>query len=81
MSTFGLEYNVTVFSMTGLTNTSHQLIVSVNDYPNSTFIDFDWAIYTYDSASICGKLDDLIVAQSGFDRVSFNQHNAGPFYV
>jgi hypothetical protein len=46
MSTFDLEYNVTVFSQTGLTNTSHQLLVLVNDYPNSTFINFDWAIYT-----------------------------------
>ncbi|KAM6502861.1 hypothetical protein JOM56_002838 [Amanita muscaria] len=48
MSTQDLIYNATVFSTTGLANISHELIIATNDYPNSTFLNFDWAIYTAD---------------------------------
>ena len=47
MSTYNLQYNATVFSASGLTNTQHTLLISTNDYPYSTFINFDYAIYTY----------------------------------
>jgi len=46
-STHNLQYNVTAFSASGLSNTQHTLVISANDYPNSTFINFDYAIYTY----------------------------------
>ena len=48
MSTYNLQYNVTAFSIGGLSNIQHTLVISTNDYPNSTFINFDYAIYTYD---------------------------------
>jgi len=48
LSTYDLIYNATVFSKAGLANTSHELLVSVNDYPNTTFVNFDWAMYTID---------------------------------
>jgi hypothetical protein len=47
LTTHNLDYNVTAFSIGGLSNTQHTLVISANDYPNSTFINFDYAIYTY----------------------------------
>ncbi|KIL67158.1 hypothetical protein M378DRAFT_160158 [Amanita muscaria Koide BX008] len=46
MSTLNLVYNATAFSATGLSNTSHQLIIMTNDVPFNVFVNFDYAIYT-----------------------------------
>ncbi|KIL65654.1 hypothetical protein M378DRAFT_76615 [Amanita muscaria Koide BX008] len=46
-TTTAFIYNVAVFSQTGLSNTPHEVIVSVNDFPIPTWLCFDYAIYTY----------------------------------
>ncbi|KIL67146.1 hypothetical protein M378DRAFT_123375 [Amanita muscaria Koide BX008] len=43
-----LTYNATIFSTSGLANTSHELVIGTNDYANYSYINFDWAIYTVD---------------------------------
>ncbi|KIL56802.1 hypothetical protein M378DRAFT_133674 [Amanita muscaria Koide BX008] len=45
------NYNVTIFSTSGLANTSHELVVGTNDYYNYSYINFDWAIYTVDDGA------------------------------
>ncbi|KIL67139.1 hypothetical protein M378DRAFT_74229 [Amanita muscaria Koide BX008] len=45
LTTQDLIYNVPIFSQSGLANAPHELVVATNDYPISTFINFDWAIY------------------------------------
>ncbi|KAM6500174.1 hypothetical protein JOM56_003188 [Amanita muscaria] len=43
-----LTYNATIFSASGLANTSHELVIGTNDYANYSYINFDWMIYTVD---------------------------------
>ncbi|KAM6500180.1 hypothetical protein JOM56_003194 [Amanita muscaria] len=45
------NYNVTIFSTSGLANTSHELVIGTNDYYNYSYINFDWAIYTVDDGA------------------------------
>ncbi|KAM6500173.1 hypothetical protein JOM56_003187 [Amanita muscaria] len=42
-------YNATIFSTSGLANTSHELVIGTSDYPHWNCLTFDWAIYTVDS--------------------------------
>jgi hypothetical protein len=61
-STHNLQYNATVFSTSGLSNTQHTLVISTSDYPNSTYLNFDYAIYTYvylvsDLPAHCSKVN------------------------
>ncbi|KAH9829640.1 uncharacterized protein C8Q71DRAFT_717950 [Rhodofomes roseus] len=42
------EYNVTLFSNTGLANTQHTLVISPQREPDTSYMAFDWAQYTYD---------------------------------
>ncbi|PFH51670.1 hypothetical protein AMATHDRAFT_46847 [Amanita thiersii Skay4041] len=43
-----LEYNATAFTATGLKNATHQLIISTSHLDYQAFINFDYAIYTFD---------------------------------
>ncbi|KAM6500189.1 hypothetical protein JOM56_003203 [Amanita muscaria] len=40
-------FNATIFSKSGLANTSHELVIGTNDYYNYSYINFDWATYTH----------------------------------
>ena len=46
LDTLALQYNATAFSASSLSNTTHQLIISTNDFPVNVFVNFDYAIYT-----------------------------------
>ena len=46
-STDALQYNATAFTTSGLSNSQHQLVISTNDFPSFSFLNFDYAIYTY----------------------------------
>ncbi|TFY62420.1 hypothetical protein EVJ58_g3874 [Rhodofomes roseus] len=39
------EYNVTVFSMTGLNNVGHTLVINATQGSQASLILFDWAMY------------------------------------
>ncbi|KAM6500175.1 hypothetical protein JOM56_003189 [Amanita muscaria] len=43
-----LTYNATIFSTSGLANTSHELVIGTNGIYNYSYLNFDWAIYTAD---------------------------------
>ncbi|KAF8350376.1 hypothetical protein F5887DRAFT_1208434 [Amanita rubescens] len=47
-NTEDLQYNVTVFTASSLSNDLHEMVISTNDYPVSTYLNFDYAIYTVD---------------------------------
>ncbi|KAG6873789.1 hypothetical protein C0995_011014 [Termitomyces sp. Mi166 len=42
------QYNALVYSKTNLANTDHTLLISADGYQTMSFINFDYAIYTYD---------------------------------
>jgi hypothetical protein len=42
-----LQYNTTVFSVSGLSNSQHELVISTINPYISGYINFDYAIYTY----------------------------------
>ena len=46
-STNALQYNATAFTTSGLSNSQHTLVISTNDFPGFSFLNFDYAIYTY----------------------------------
>ena len=46
-STYALQYNATAFTTSGLSNSQHELVISTNDFPSFSFLNFDYAIYTY----------------------------------
>ncbi|KIL61091.1 hypothetical protein M378DRAFT_13761 [Amanita muscaria Koide BX008] len=46
LTTQDLIYNAPIFSQSNLANAPHELVIATNDYPISTFINFDWAIYS-----------------------------------
>lgn len=41
-----IQYNATVFSVSGLSNSQHELVISTSGAPNMTYVNFDYAIYT-----------------------------------
>ncbi|KAM6500185.1 hypothetical protein JOM56_003199 [Amanita muscaria] len=43
-----LTYNATIFSTSGLANTSHELVIGTNGIYKYSYLNFDWAIYTAD---------------------------------
>ncbi|KAF8333291.1 hypothetical protein F5887DRAFT_922113 [Amanita rubescens] len=45
-STNALQYNASVFSVTNLQNSPHELVISANPNSNASYITFDYAIYT-----------------------------------
>ncbi|KAG6843198.1 hypothetical protein H0H93_001904, partial [Arthromyces matolae] len=47
-STSAYQYNTLVYSTTGLSNTVHTLFITADGYDTLSFINFDYAIYTYD---------------------------------
>ncbi|TFY53522.1 hypothetical protein EVJ58_g9404 [Rhodofomes roseus] len=48
------EYNVTLFSNTGLANTQHTLVISPQREPDTSYMAFDWAQYTSTSSTASG---------------------------
>ncbi|THV03987.1 hypothetical protein K435DRAFT_714971 [Dendrothele bispora CBS 962.96] len=46
-----LEYNATVFSQTGLPNKDHAFQISTTGVEDSVFVNFDYAIYTFENDS------------------------------
>ncbi|PFH51666.1 hypothetical protein AMATHDRAFT_141958 [Amanita thiersii Skay4041] len=47
LTSTNLEYDATAFTVTGLSNNTHQLVISTNDVDHAVFVNFDYAIYTY----------------------------------
>ena len=58
-NTEDLQYNVTVFSASSLSNDLHEMVISTNNYPVNVYLNFDYAIYTYvysvNAPSACGS--------------------------
>jgi hypothetical protein len=58
-ATWTVQYNATVFSVSGLSNSLHEFIISTSDGQVGSYIIFDYAIYTYVYAIIapssCGS--------------------------
>jgi len=46
-NTEALQYNVTAYSTSSLSNTPHEMVISTSDYPVNVYLNFDYAIYTY----------------------------------
>ncbi len=42
-----IQYNATVFSASGLSNSQHEFVISTSGAPNMTYVNFDYAIYSY----------------------------------
>ncbi|KAF8624118.1 hypothetical protein AX15_006027 [Amanita polypyramis BW_CC] len=58
-----LQYNVTVFNQSGLSNSPHKLVISTSGLPYDAYMNFDYAIYTAD-------LPDTIAPTSGSSRIT-----------
>ncbi|KIL67155.1 hypothetical protein M378DRAFT_9777 [Amanita muscaria Koide BX008] len=64
------SYNVTIFSKSGLANTSHELVIGTNDYYNYSYINFDWAIYTVDDGAPSSQSISTTTAPSSLASTS-----------
>ncbi|TFY65485.1 hypothetical protein EVJ58_g1953 [Rhodofomes roseus] len=59
------EYNVTVYSVAGLSNEQHTLIMTAAQGTSPSLVLFDWAMYTYDDAEASTSSVDASSPQSG----------------
>jgi hypothetical protein len=46
-NTPAFQYNVCGYSAEDYSNDNHTMVISTNDYPINTYVNFDYAIYTY----------------------------------
>jgi hypothetical protein len=56
-----LQYNTTVFSASGLSNSQHELVISTINQSIPGYVNFDYAIYTY--------VDSMIAPPCGSDYI------------
>ncbi|KAH9934654.1 uncharacterized protein B0H18DRAFT_977570, partial [Fomitopsis serialis] len=62
------EYNVTVYSVVGLSNVEHKLVMTAGQGTSASLILFDWAMYTFDGADTTdppGTASTTLISQSG----------------
>ncbi|PFH51669.1 hypothetical protein AMATHDRAFT_58420 [Amanita thiersii Skay4041] len=72
LTTVNMEYNATAFAATGLSNDTHQLIISTNDVDHDVYVNFDYAIYTFSQPDVVSKTSSSTRSTASHTATSSN---------